>query len=248
MDAKTDKVAEKCPMAGGVRGNRNRDWFPDALDVEVLHRNSKLSDPMDRDFDYAAEFKSLDLDAVIADLHALMTHSQEWWPADFGHYGGLMIRMAWHSAGTYRISGRPRRCRVRTSSVSRPSTAWPDNANLDKARRLLWPIKQKYGQQDLVGRPDGLRRQLSHWSRWDSPRSASPVGEKTSGSQSRSTGGNEGTWLGDERYSGDRELGEPPWRRSDGSHLRESGRTERQRPIRFRCSAGTSARRSVGWR
>ena len=103
MDAKTDDSAGKCPFTG-ARGHRNRDWWPDALDIEMLHRNSSLSDPMGKDFDYAKEFKTLDLNAVIKDLHALMTDSQEWWPADFGHYGGLMIRMAWHTAGTYRIT------------------------------------------------------------------------------------------------------------------------------------------------
>ena len=102
MDAKTDDKSGKCPFTGSARGHTNRDWWPDALDVSVLHRNSLLSDPMGEAFDYAKEFKSLDLNAVIKDLHALMTDSQEWWPADFGHYGGLMIRMAWHSAGMYR--------------------------------------------------------------------------------------------------------------------------------------------------
>ena len=104
MDAKTDESAGACPFMGGSRGRTNRDWWPDALSLEMLHRNSNLSDPMGKDFDYAKEFTTLDLNAVIKDLTALMTNSQEWWPADFGHYGGLMIRMAWHSAGTYRIT------------------------------------------------------------------------------------------------------------------------------------------------
>src|SRR5579885_3393545 len=144
MDAKTDdKTAAKCPF---LHGPTNRDWWPAQLDVSVLHRNSPLSDPMGREFDYAKEFKSLDLNAVVRDLKALMTDSQDWWPADFGHYGGLMIRMAWHSAGTYRTtdgrggagSGQQRFA---------PLNSWPDNTNLDKARRLLWPIKQKYGDK-----------------------------------------------------------------------------------------------------
>ncbi|MGB0085253.1 MAG: catalase-peroxidase, partial [Rhodomicrobiaceae bacterium] len=104
MDAKTDESTGKCPFTGGTRGRRNRDWWPNTLDLQVLHRNSTLSNPMGQAFDYAEEFKSLDLNAVMKDLQALMTDSQDWWPADFGHYGGLMIRMAWHSAGTYRIA------------------------------------------------------------------------------------------------------------------------------------------------
>ena len=146
MDAKTDEKAGKCPVAGGTRGRGNRDWWPDALDVSVLHRNSDLSDPMGEAFDYAKEFKSLDLDAVIKDLHALMTQSQDWWPADFGHYGGLMIRMAWHSAGTYRITDGRGGAGAGQQRFA-PLNSWPDNANLDKARRLLWPIKQKYGRK-----------------------------------------------------------------------------------------------------
>ena len=135
----------KCPFTGS-RGFSNREWWPDALDVSVLHRNSALSDPMDAAYDYAKEFKSLDLNALIRDLRKLQTDSQPWWPADFGHYGGLFIRLAWHAAGTYRItdgrggagSGQQRFA---------PLNSWPDNANLDKARRLLWPIKQKYGRK-----------------------------------------------------------------------------------------------------
>jgi catalase-peroxidase len=136
----------KCPFPGGKRAHTNRDWWPDALDVSVLHRNSTLSDPMGKAFDYAKEFKTLDLNAVIKDLHALMRDSQEWWPADFGHYGGLMIRMAWHSAGTYRITDGRGGAGAGQQRFA-PLNSWPDNANLDKARRLLWPIKQKYGRK-----------------------------------------------------------------------------------------------------
>ena len=147
MDAKTDdKGAGKCPFTGGSRGHGNRDWWPDHLDIQVLHRNSALSDPMGKAFDYAKEFKSLDLNAVIKDLQALMTDSQEWWPADFGHYGGLFIRLAWHAAGTYRITDGRGGAGAGQQRFA-PLNSWPDNANLDKARRLLWPIKQKYGRK-----------------------------------------------------------------------------------------------------
>ena len=140
MDAKTEG---KCPFS---QAHSNRDWWPDQLSLQGLHGNSPLCDPMGKEFDYAKEFKTLDLNAVIKDLHALMTNSQEWWPADFGHYGGLFIRMAWHSAGTYRIADGRGGAGAGQQRFA-PLNSWPDNANLDKARRLLWPIKQKYGKK-----------------------------------------------------------------------------------------------------
>src|SRR3979490_3577812 len=136
----------KCPFNHGASAPTNRDWGPNQVDLQVLHQHSNLSDPMGDEFDYAKEFKSLDLNAVIKDLHALMTDSQDWWPADFGHYGGLFIRMARHSAGTYRVADGRGGASAGQQRFA-PLNSWPDNANLDKARRLLWPIKQKYGRK-----------------------------------------------------------------------------------------------------
>src|SRR5471030_2441473 len=199
----------KCPFSGGKRpsGPDNQQWWPDGLNLKVLQQHSPSANPMGDSFDYAKEFRSLDLSAVIKDLHALMTDSQDWWPADFGHYGGLFIRLAWHSAGTYRVSD-GRGGAGGGQQRFAPLNSWPDNANLDKARRLLWPIKQKYGRKiswaDLYvlvgnvalesmgfktfgfagGRADTWEPEELYW-------------------------GPEGKWLGDERYSGERELADP---------------------------------------
>jgi catalase-peroxidase len=197
----------KCPFTGGNRARTNRDWWPDALDVSVLHRNSDLSDPMGEAFDYAKEFKSLDLNAVIKDLHALMTDSQEWWPADFGHYGGLMIRMAWHSAGTYRITDGRGGAGAGQQRFA-PLNSWPDNANLDKARRLLWPIKQKYGRKiswaDLMILAGNVALESMGFKTFGFAGGRADVWEPE-----ELFWGPEGTWLGDERYSGERQLAEP---------------------------------------
>ncbi|MFN5485640.1 MAG: catalase/peroxidase HPI [Bradyrhizobium sp.] len=207
MDAKTDEGAGKCPFSAAPRGHTNRDWWPESLDVQVLHRNSSLSDPMGQGFDYAKEFKTLDLNAVIKDLTALMTTSQEWWPADFGHYGGLMIRMAWHSAGTYRITDGRGGAGAGQQRFA-PLNSWPDNANLDKARRLLWPIKQKYGRKiswaDLMVLAGNVALESMGFKTFGFAGGRADVWEPE-----ELYWGPEGTWLGDERYSGERQLSEP---------------------------------------
>jgi catalase-peroxidase len=203
MDAKSDS-AGKCPFG---QSHTNRDWWPDTLNIDVLHRNSSLSDPMGKEFDYAKEFKSLDLNAVIKDLTALMTISQDWWPADFGHYGGLMIRMAWHSAGTYRIADGRGGAGAGQQRFA-PLNSWPDNANLDKARRLLWPIKQKYGRKlswaDLMVLAGNVALDSMGFKTFGFAGGRVDVWEPE-----ELYWGPEGTWLGDERYSGERQLQNP---------------------------------------
>jgi catalase-peroxidase len=201
------------PMHGAVTHTsrqitRNEHWWPDRLDLAVLHQNTELADPMGADFDYAAEFKTLDLDAVIKDLHALMTDSQSWWPADYGHYGPFFIRMAWHSAGTYRTHDGRGGAGMGTQRFA-PLNSWPDNVSLDKARRLLWPIKQKYGKKiswaDLMILTGNV--------------ALDSMGLKTFGfgggradvwvPQEDIFWGSEHTWLGSDRYQGDRDLDNP---------------------------------------
>ena len=206
MDAKTDdKNAGKCPVVH--TSFRNRDWWPDALDVSVLHRNSTLSDPMGEAFNYAKEFKTLDLNALIKDLRALMTDSQPWWPADFGHYGGLFIRLAWHAAGTYRITDGRGGAGTGQQRFA-PLNSWPDNTNLDKARRLLWPIKQKYGRKiswaDLMVLVGNVALDSMGFKTFGFAGGRADVWEPE-----ELYWGPEGTWLGDERYSGERQLQNP---------------------------------------
>jgi len=204
----------KCPFAGGAgsqvtgKAPSNADWWPNQLNLSILHLQSDKSNPLGEDFDYAEAFKTLDLDAVVQDLHALMTNSQDWWPADYGHYGPLFIRMSWHAAGTYRIADGRGGAGTGAQRFA-PLNSWPDNANLDKARRLLWPIKQKYGRKiswaDLLVLAGNV--------------ALDSMGVKTFGfaggrpdiwePEEQISWGPETTWLGDERYSGDRELANP---------------------------------------
>ncbi len=209
MDAKVDKGASKCPVmhtSVGVRSNS--DWWPNQLNLKILHQHSSLSDPMGKGFSYAKEFNKLDLNAIKQDINALMTNSQSWWPADFGHYGPFFIRMAWHSAGTYR-TGDGRGGAGDGQQRFAPLNSWPDNGNLDKARRLLWPIKQKYGNKiswaDLMILAGNCALESMGFKTFGFGGGRADVWEP----EESVYWGQEDTWLGDKRYSGKRDLENP---------------------------------------
>ena len=216
MSSNNGNGESKCPFMSGKlqhsagKGTSNRDWWPNQLNLNILRQHSTLSNPMDEDFDYAKEFESLDLKALKQELYDLMTDSQEWWPADYGHYGPFFIRMAWHSAGTYRIADGRGGAGSGTQRFA-PLNSWPDNANLDKARLLLWPIKQKYGKKiswaDLMILAGNCALESMGLKTFGFAGGREDVWEP----EQDIYWGSEAEWLGDKRYSGDTQTWKTHW-------------------------------------
>ncbi|MEV4196429.1 peroxidase family protein, partial [Streptomyces toxytricini] len=205
--SESENPAIPSPTPAPPRPRTNRDWWPNQLDLQVLHQHSPQANPMGEEYDYAEEFRGLDVEALKRDVFEVMTTSQDWWPADYGHYGPLFIRMSWHAAGTYRIAdGRG----GGGSGAQRfaPLNSWPDNASLDKARRLLWPVKQKYGRKiswaDLLVFAGNCAMESMGFKTF-----GFGFGRQDIWEPEEVFWGPEDTWLGDERYSGDRELAAP---------------------------------------
>ena len=241
--------AAKCPVAHDRStrpgGTSNEEWWPNRLNLKVLAKNPAVANPLGEDFDYAAAFNSLDLAAVKADIAAVLTDSQDWWPADFGHYGPFMIRMAWHSAGTYRVHDGRGGAGAGQQRFA-PLNSWPDNGNLDKARRLLWPVKKKYGQSlswaDLMVLTGNVALESMGFETFGFGGGRADVWEPDDDVY----WGSEAEWLGDERYTGERDLENPLAAVQMGLiYVNPEGPNGNPDPLRRRA---TSARRSAAWR
>ena len=244
--SESENPAIPAPTPKRTRPRTNKDWWPNQLDLSVLHQHSPLSNPMGEDFNYAEEFKTLDVEALKRDLIELMTTSQDWWPADYGHYGPLFIRMTWHAAGTYRIAD-GRGGGGSGAAALRPAQQLARQREPRQGAPAALADQAEVRPEDLLGRSAGLRRQRAPWSRWGSRRSASASAGADIWEPEEIFWGPEDTWLGDERYSGDRRARRAARRRADGPDLREPGRARTATRIRW-LPPGTSARPSAAWR